>query len=269
MLKKITYLNSQIAYYKIGSGNTLAIAFHGYGESGSHYEYLSETAVQHDTTIIAIDLPFHGNTEWKEGLHCTTNDIHQIISLILKYESFSPGKKYEIWGYSMGGRIALGYYQSYPQRIQRIVLIATDGIYVNPWYWLSTQTKIGNKIFHFTMHNPSWFLSLLKGGYKLKLINKSIYKFATTYVDDAKVRSDLYIRWTCFRKIHPSKHIITEHIHQHQTPILGIYGEFDRIIPFRRVERFWKGLIPHRKLIHLKDGHKLLQLKYAHYLWKD
>jgi pimeloyl-ACP methyl ester carboxylesterase len=267
--KYIVFLNSKIGYYRIGSGDQPVIALHGYGESGAHFAYLQQTAGEQNRTILAIDLPFHGQTEWKDGLTVTAAHLQGIFRQILEAEQLKNNTSFELWGYSMGGRIALGYFQAFPLEVRKLIIIAPDGIYVNPWYRFATATRFGNIIFKRTMQHPTWFMNLLNAGYRLKLINKSIFKFATNYVDDPQVRHDLYIRWTAFRKIHPSKNKLLHLIKKHQVPVTGIYGEFDRIIPYSKAEKFWEKITSKKNVFILSDGHKLLQSKYACYLWKD
>lgn len=265
----IEYKSSSISYYKIGKGERLVLAFHGYGESAKHFEYLYSEAEKHQTTILAIDLPYHGNTIWKEGLDFEWQDLFSITQQIFNKEGIARNASHEVWGYSMGGRIALFYAQHQYQCISRIVLIAPDGIVVNPWYRIATQTYLGNKIFKHTMQHPKWFLNLMLGGYKLGFINKSIYKFASAYVDNEQVRKDLYIRWTCFRNLHPHLSTLKKRIQAHSIPVVGIYGDYDRIIPFSKAKSFWREIQPQSQLHQINEGHKLLQLKYAGYLWKD
>ena len=91
-------------------------------------------------------------------------------------------------GFSLGGRIAFSLYQAQPETIEKIILLAPDGLKVNFWYWLSTQTLIGNNLFAFTMKYPGWFLGFLKMANKLKLVNASIFKFVNYYIGNKEVR---------------------------------------------------------------------------------
>jgi hypothetical protein len=44
-----------------------------------------------------------------------------------------------------------------PEQIEKLVLLAPDGLKVNFWYWLATQTWLGKNSFCFTMKHPGWF----------------------------------------------------------------------------------------------------------------
>ena len=117
-----------------------------------------------------------------------------------------------------------------PARIEKIVLLAPDGLKVNFWYWLATQTWIGNKLFAFTMKHPGWFFGFLKVLNKLKLVNASIFKFVNYYIGDKEVRRLLYERWTTLRKIKPNLKQIKSLLRSNKTPVRLVYGKHDRII---------------------------------------
>jgi hypothetical protein len=86
----------------------------------------------------------------------------------------------------------------------------TRWLILNFWYWLSTQTIFGNKIFAATIHNPGWFLSMLKLFNRLGVLNQSVYKFVNHFLHDKQKRKQLYLRWTCLRKIRPDLAIIKQ-----------------------------------------------------------
>jgi len=137
-----------------------------------------------------MDLPFHGDTQWNDGLNFDTNDLLLIIEKILYENNKQPGItiQFALMGYSLGARVALSIYEKIPSQVEKIILLAPDGLKVNFWYWLSTQTRIGNQLFAFTMKHPGWFFGFLKGLNKLKLVNASIFKFVNYYIGDETIR---------------------------------------------------------------------------------
>jgi pimeloyl-ACP methyl ester carboxylesterase len=253
----LPYKNSHVHYLKFGRGTRFLFCFHGYGENAHSFRML-ENSLGHDYTFISIDLPFHGNTEWKEGLELTPSDLHHIINAIVPLEL----QTVSLIGYSMGGRISLTLLQEIPSRIERVVLIAPDGLHKNFWYWLSTQTGMGNKLFSYTMKHPRWFfggMKLLRG---LNLLNKSIFKFAHAYLDDKTERDMLYKRWTTMRKFRPRSPLITKAVAEYNIPVRMLFGNYDRIILSKRST----GLDKNNDTIIIRTiraGHQLLKEKYA------
>ncbi len=256
---------SGIAWYRYGAGPRILLCFHGYGEEGRVFDFL-EKYIGHQFTVFAIDLPYHGKTDWENESVFTNTDLLQIIEGVLYKNNQKPqaiNPKLSLLGFSLGGRIALGYYQSQPERVERMVLLAPDGLKVNFWYWLSTQTWMGKKFFAFTMKHPGWFFGFLKLLSRMKLINASIFKFVNYYIGNREVRRLLYTRWTTLRKIKPDLARIKDAIQQHSTPVRLLYGKHDRIIVSSVGEKFKNGIEEHCSLTIIPSGHQVLHEKHA------
>jgi pimeloyl-ACP methyl ester carboxylesterase len=247
-------------------GPKLLFAFHGYGESGESFGFL-EATLGRDFTIVAIDLPFHGATLWNEELYLAPEDLLAVMSSIA---AGLPVKEEGWWlmGYSMGGRVALQLLELVPSRVRRLVLLATDGLQMNIWYWLATQTTAGNRLFRWTMKRPAWLFFLLRTGHMLRVVNPSIYKFTAHYVDDQQVREKLYARWTTMRGFRPDLAAVGRFIRQYEVPVRLLYGSYDRIIRWERGERFRRPNAPYCELILLPAGHQLLQAKFLEVIAK-
>jgi pimeloyl-ACP methyl ester carboxylesterase len=261
----LSYKNSAVSYYRFGSGPNTAICFHGFGEDGRLYSFLEKYA-GNDYTFYSLDLPFHGKTEWNEGLLFTHKDLHQIIREILEENNTKPQiskPQYSILGFSLGGRIALSFYQAQPESIKKIILLAPDGLKVNFWYWFATQTWIGNGIFAFSMKYPGWFFGFLKAVNKLGLVNASVFKFVNYYIGNKEARRLLYQRWTTLRKLKPNLLRIKTCIRQYKTQTRLLYGKYDRIILPVRGEKFQKGIEEFCTLTVIDSGHQVVHESHA------
>lgn len=263
----LTYKNSQVSYYRFGAGPRLAICFHGYGEDATLYAFLEKHA-GNQFTFYSIDLPFHGQTKWNEGLNFSHKDLQQIIKNILLEDNPEPvignlpieqaGRKLSLIGFSLGGRIALSLYQAQPENVEKLILLAPDGLVVNPWYWFATQTRIGNKIFSFSMKYPGWFFAFLKLMNKLGLVNASVFKFVNYYIGNKEARHALYQRWTGLRKLKPNLQRVKRLIRLHKTPTRLVYGKYDRIILPVRGEKFQKGIEEFCTVAVIASGHQVV-----------
>ena len=262
----ISFRSSRLHYSCRGTGPRVLFAFHGYGESGNSFDIL-EAPLGHDFTIVAIDLPFHGATEWREALYLAPADL---LAVMEEIALGLPGRSADWWllGYSMGGRVALQLLQLAPAKIRQLVLLATDGLQMNPWYWLVTQTAAGNRLFRWTMRHPHWLFFLLRSGHFLHLVNPSVYKFTSYYVDDPRTREKLYARWTTMRGFRPDLKIVGGFIRRYRIPVRLLYGSYDRIIRWERGERFRRLNEPFCELTLLPGGHQLLQPKFTEVIAK-
>jgi pimeloyl-ACP methyl ester carboxylesterase len=167
-----------------------------------------------------------------------------------------------LMGYSMGGRIALSLLERMPEKVQRLILVAPDGLKLNFWYWLATQTGAGRQLFRYTMAHPGWFLLTLRAGNALRLVNPSIYKFVTSYIGDAQVRQDLYSRWIALRTMRPDTDHVENIIRRQQLPVRLLYGRYDRVIRVTTGQQFCAATAPWCKLEVLEVGHRLLQSRH-------
>ena len=259
----ISYKNSSIHYCKYGNGNELLICLHGFGEEASSFAFL-EKPIGHRFTIIAINMPFHGETIWNDGLLFSPEDLQEIIVAIIK--SCKPQLlKYKLnfLAYSMGGRLVLGYFQRYPDLVKTITLVAPDGLHKNRWYWFATQTSIGNRLFKFTMQQPQWFLGMVKLLGKVNLLNRSVVKFVGYYLGDENIRTALYKRWTTMRKFRADLQLIRKLAEEKKVSLKMLFGQYDRIIIYQRGLNFQKGQEAFIEVKVIKAGHQLLQQKYV------
>jgi pimeloyl-ACP methyl ester carboxylesterase len=263
--RQLIYKNSAISYNLIGNGPKPVICFHGYGEEAGMFSFL-EKYVGHEFTFYAIDLPFHGKTEWKDGLLFSSRDLLQIVQAIVPKGNQNPeSRNYKliILGFSLGGRMALSLYQTIPYKMEKLVLLAPDGLKVNFWYWLATQTMLGMSFFSFTMKHPGWFFGLLKGMNKIGLVNASVFRFVKYYIDNAHVRELLYNRWVCLRKIKPDLKRVKNLVKTNKTSVRLVYGQHDRIILPSVGKKFQKGIEEYCSLTIIPSGHLVLHEKHA------
>jgi pimeloyl-ACP methyl ester carboxylesterase len=250
--------NSKFHYKRFGNGANWVFCFHGYGEEGERFDIL-EPYLAEQFTLIAIDIPFHGKTEWNGDLLFKADELIELLNKIMGDEH----KKFTLLGYSMGGRIAMKLFELMPHRVLKMVLVAPDGLHQNKWQWFVTKTKLGNRLFKYTMYNPNWIFNLIQFAEKFNLMNKSIIKFIHYYFDDPVERANLYKIWTTTRQYRPNLRGVKKLLISHQVPVNILFGKHDRIIITKRGIQFKKGLENLVTVHELDAGHQLLQKKYA------
>lgn len=249
---------SRLQYRIMGTGSQWLCCFHGYGEDSTHFQ-LFEKVLGKTHTLLAIDMPFHGGSEWKDDLLFEPAELMRCIDAIT-----GQAHKIQLFGYSMGGRISLSLLEMFPNRISRVVLVAPDGLHKNKWQRFATQTIIGNRLFKFTMRYPGWMLGLMELGGWTGLFNKSIIKFVRHRLDDADERSILYKRWTTLRKFKPEHDVLKPLLVLHHIPVHILFGSYDRVILPKHGYRFQQYVNEWVHVKEIKAGHHLLQEKYLH-----
>lgn len=264
---KIPYQSSTIQVTRYGSGPQPVLCFHGYGEDASGFSFLEKTSEAY--SFYCPDLPHHGGTNWREG-NVNPAFFSFLIDAVLKHHMAQHEEnaltyygKISVLGFSLGSRMALVTLQYQPALINKIVLLAPDGLKVNFWYWLATQTYAGDHLFLWTMKNPGWFFNLLKMMKRTGVVNQSVYKFVQYYIDKPDDRMLLYQRWSSLSAIKPHLKNIRKLIAQHHIPCRLLYGKHDRIILPGRGTRFCKQAGPLCKVQIIEAGHQVLHSKHA------
>lgn len=250
----ISTTNGRIHYIKRGNGPKTLVALHGYGESAAHFDFLWKEGWE-EFTIYAIDLPYHGESQWTDSALLKPQDLMQAILQMTNVQA-----DMHLLAYSMGGRIALHLLQTYPQHFAKAVLLAPDGLHNNFWQRLATRSAIGNLLFKCTMQYPFWLFGLMQIAVKTKLLNESIYKFAYHYLGKKEQRLLLYQRWTCFKNFKVNKPLLQKGIEAHTIQLHLVFGKYDRIILPKHAQSLANQFIN----IHIWEaGHLLLKPVYS------
>ena len=114
----------QIPYTLLGSGPRILLAFHGIGQDGASCFAPSLQSLGSHYTIYAFDLPFHGANGDAPFEVITKTDWKECIQSFLSQNNVT---RFDITGFSIGGRFALATLQAFPQNIDNAFLIAPDG----------------------------------------------------------------------------------------------------------------------------------------------
>jgi pimeloyl-ACP methyl ester carboxylesterase len=116
MKKNTQYQQKNIAYQISGNGPALVL-LHGFLESKAIWDDFTET-LQHDFTVIAIDLPGHGESE-------LVDETHSMQLMAAAVKSVFEAEKIEkavIAGHSLGGYVALQFAVDNSEMIKGLVL---------------------------------------------------------------------------------------------------------------------------------------------------
>lgn len=118
MTNKLNYFSVEGATYGYrvtGEGEPL-ILLHGFTGSMLTWKYMVKQW-RHQFQIITIDLPGHGKTHIKNP-----KSMKDFCDDLIKLFDYLKIKSAHIVGYSMGGRIALSFYNYYPEAVASLVL---------------------------------------------------------------------------------------------------------------------------------------------------
>lgn len=245
--------NGKLHYLQMGSGKRLLLCFHGYGNSASLFHSF-ERYLGLEFTIISIDLPHHGESSWRPETLMHQRDLKVLLQYLL--QEFRV-EKCSLAGYSMGGRVCLKIAELMPEKVDQLLLIASDGLVFNPLYFLVTKTFFGKRLFRRFLREPSRYLHYLNWMRSRKWLDESRYKFAMHYLGSESDRSFLLRVWSDMSLIVPNMQRLKAAIEKQGMPVYIFMGSYDRVIPTKHALRFSKGLSS-AKVYVLEKGHRLL-----------
>jgi pimeloyl-ACP methyl ester carboxylesterase len=258
----IAFKSSLVHYSHWGFGPEIWLCIPGYGNTSESFDFLTVQIPADQYTLIAVDLPFHGQTQWKEGLRLSVADLIEIIEGILTNLGRQK-ENFKLIGYSLGGRIALSLVEKIPERISKLVLLAPDGLNISYWYWLATQNPFGEQLLRWTTVHPAWVLSLLKIGKSCRIIGLEYYHYALYFIQDKAAREDLYHRWITLKKFKPDLESVKSSIAEHKLRVELLLSQDDPLIRPVEGEKFKSGIESFCSLTLIAGGHQLLQEKNA------
>ena len=248
----------QLHYLQWGSGKKLLLAFHGYGESAHLFDVL-QPHLEHEFTVVSIDLPYHGSSSWAPDHNLTGLALAAITERLMSMHQVS---RVSLIGYSLGGRVCLAIMEQLPELMEKIVLLAPDGLRVDPYYSFFTQNRVGKLVFRDLLLRPMPYFRFMSVLHTLKLVHPKRYKFALHFLGDKERRQKLLEVWPAMRHIMPVPGIVKEVIRKHKIRLIIFMGAYDKIMPPSLARRFQSGL--DTVAVNIIDkGHRLLDHETA------
>jgi len=234
----ITSGEEQLHYLQWGTGPRLLLAFHGYETDA----WIFQDFVPHlvaEYTIIAIDLPHHGHTKWPGQKAWQTADLLATVRELMKLHHV---EKVSLLGYSIGGRVCLSVLEGMPVSIDKVLLMATDGLAINFYFNFFTRTILGRKMFSHMLGKPDGYLALVDWMKKNKLVHESRHKFVMHFLQNEQKRKILLNAWPAMRDLMPEPNLVRKLIKKHHIPVSIFMGEYDKVMPPALAHRFAEGL---------------------------
>ncbi len=225
----VQYKQSTIAYHVYGHGGKPVFCLHGFSLSGEAYEDLGKYCPS-DKIMFALDFPLHGQTVWKEE-RLTADDLFQIFGLIVGQELGASLDRFILMGHSMGGRIALYMYQCFADKVDKLILMAPDGLKQLFGHRFMFKTKLGPKVFRRMSNSSKLIMSLANFARKIRLINRSVHNLIKSSYEDETTARLVFERLMVTHDFYPDTTTIKKEINQYKTPVYLFFGKYDSIVP--------------------------------------
>lgn len=250
----LTLGRHRLHYLKSGSGKKFLIAFHGYGQDAAQMLFLAPEPA-HRYTLLSFDLPYHGRTLWDSRDLFWERETTVLFATALQRQ-FGI-ERWALAGYSLGGRLCLCLAEYTPASVERVTLLASDGLVKNHLYYWLTRTRTGGTAFRHFISHPVFYKQLAGALRYLHLLHPARHQLFLQCTRDPKALRQLYLTWRSMSRLLPCKQELQRHITKYQIPVHLFMGAYDRIIPPRQGFLFARDM-PGTQVHLLKKGHQLL-----------
>ncbi|TAF67508.1 MAG: alpha/beta hydrolase [Cytophagales bacterium] len=249
----ITIGQSKLSYQKYGEGAEIWLCFHGFGQDHSFIMPLVHS-LQKACTFYSFDMFFHGQSHWEEASEAISSVFwQQCLEVFFLQESSI--NTFSVLGYSLGGKFALATLLAQPQRVKKMVLVASEGIEEHRVYKIATRNSWGRfffKKFTHQAHSPiPW---LLDGAQKMRLIPTKTHHFIQQQWQSPENRKKLYRTWQLTRGLFFQPIVVAELLCKYQIVTHFVIGNHDTVVPFARVRALYKLLPDALKILTFVDA---------------
>lgn len=245
--------STEWAYTESGDGDELWVTFHGYGQDAE----LMQRFMEHfrpEVRAVHFDLPHHGETViGQESLR--PSDLEALLSNLLREKGAT---RCSLLAFSLGGKVVLKLAEMMPGKVQRMVLIAPDGLKVNPLYHFTANTRLGGWLYGRVTRNPKNLFAVARLMRRSRILHPKVETFMHRQLDTREKRERVYGVWRTFRHITPDRKDIISKIHRYNIQTVLVMGRYDRIIRPSLGIRLDDGRNPNIRTVLLDRGHDLV-----------
>lgn len=248
----IDHGDARIHCLQFGQGDRLLIALHGFGDRARLFAIL-EKALAERYTVVAFDLPFHGQTEWTERSF-TKNDLLGIIRQILTRQN---KERFCLMGFSFGARLAQAMLPDMLPQLDKLYLLSPDGIQTKGMS-AAMRTPMWVRQFLFRiLKKPAWFLRLLELGRRLQVVPPLVLHFLSFNLTRPERFDRTFGCWLALDSFYLRRRHIKALWKSSGLPVDIYFGTKDEMIHYKTVKKMVEG-IPNVRLFLMDEGHRLV-----------
>lgn len=173
--------------------------------------------------------------------------------------------RFDVAGFSMGGRFALATAEAVPESINNLILMAPDGVVEHPLYHFATRFPPARWLYRRIVHYPAPLFAIADLSHKAGLLPKSMVRFVRHMLATPQSRRTIYRSWVSFRTLQFSLPDLYKILVAHQIKTWLFVGRYDPLLPPDSVS-ILSELLPSEQFIVLETGHTRLVEKTAKYI---
>ena len=249
------YLNvpsGRIHTYRFGMGPELLIAIHGFSDRARMFTVL-EPALAAKYTVVAIDLPFHGQTEWEKRTFYK-EDLLGIIHQIIAQEGKT---RFSLMAFSFGARLAQAMLPELAPQINHLYLISPDGIKTKGMTTAAHTPMWMRRFLYRILQKPGWFVGMVEAGKKMKVVPPLVHHFLTNNLTKPERFRRTFGCWLAMESFYLRRRDIQKLLLETKLPTSIFIGKDDPMLSHSSLKRIYEG-IPNVEITWVNDGHRLI-----------
>lgn len=248
----LPYPAGQIHALRFGSGPELLIALHGFGNRAKMFAPLGE-ALSNQYTLVALDLPFHGLTEWTK-VTFGKEDLLNIIHLVVQNE----GKdRFSMMAFSFGARLAQAMLPGLTRCLNHLYLLSPDGVKTK---YIAAAERTPPLIRHLLYHvlkKSNWFAHWIRLGHRIGWVSPFVYRFLVQNLSHPHRLRRVFGCWMAMYSF-PLNHRNLKTILENSLVPTDVYiGLNDLMLSPKSLQKYYEG-ISNVRLHWLQSGHQLV-----------
>jgi pimeloyl-ACP methyl ester carboxylesterase len=237
---------------RFGQGPNLLVALHGFGDRARLFAIL-EGALAARYTVVAFDLPFHGQTQWPHRTF-TKADTLALVRQIMAHEHKD---RLSLMGYSFGARLVQAMLPDLLPQLDKLYLLAPDGIRTKGMAAaVRTPMWVRTAMFH-ALKKPHWFLSLLRLGSRLQVVPPLILHFLSFNLTRPERYQRAFGCWFALDSFYLPRHRIKAIWRESGLPVDIYFGTKDEMIHYKTVKKMVEG-VHNVRIFRMVAGHRLI-----------
>lgn len=245
-------------YDILGHGPRILLAFHGVGQTGRRcYEPFARHLGDY-YTIYAFDLFHHGNSKGVNGTDdFSDGDVLTRVFWGELIEDFIQEKNiahFDVAGFSLGGRYALATAEAFPDRLDRLILLAPDGVVDHPLFGLATRFPPTRRLYRRLSDNPQPLFAVADFGHRIRLLPERLVSFVRYAMGTPQQRQQIYRSWVSLREMSFSAAHLHELLKKNDVDVWLFVGKYDPIITPAKMKVLSR-LLPANRFVQLESGH--------------
>jgi pimeloyl-ACP methyl ester carboxylesterase len=224
----------QVGYRKMGRGSRLLIAFHGFGSDSRVFECL-EPHLHDSCTVYALDLPFHGHTEWQAASYRPK----QLLFIIEAVLALAGKPRFEAVGHSLGGRLWLCLLPKVAAKLDALYLLAPDGLHTRSMGLAEWPPLLLRRLLGHLANQPGYLLQMLR---QFGLIDNFSGRYLQHHLEDAARRQRLLHTWYALYRFYLTPKKARQHLAFNKVPTLALLGKNDKLVSKIELQNTLQGL---------------------------